>query len=374
MKKIYFPNLNGLRFIAALLVIIHHTENWKSAFNLNNYAKVPSVHILGKLGVILFFVLSGFLITYLLLNEKKETKDISVKDFYLRRVLRIWPLYYLIVILVLFVFPQFNFFKLEFNTTQIDFFKSFLFLAGAPNLALAVGIVIPFLALTWSIGVEEQFYLMWPWIIKKNVVSLKLFVTIFLMYLLIKSGIFVLDEQFNNRGTDILMKFWNSFVISSMTIGAVFAYILFEGKSQLIRFIFNKYFQFFVYVLIFVLLLFGIKFPFIHYELYALIFGVIIINLAGNKDASIISLENKPMNYLGKVSYGLYIFHPIAIFLSIKLLTKLDLVSNNILLYFAILLLTVFIASLSYSFYESWFLKSKKKFSTILSGEKSHEI
>lgn len=68
MKKVYFPNLNGLRFVAAFMVIIHHVEQFKNLFGLENiFHKSPFISIVGKLGVILFFVLSGFLITYLLL-------------------------------------------------------------------------------------------------------------------------------------------------------------------------------------------------------------------------------------------------------------------------------------------------------------------
>ncbi|WP_164891118.1 acyltransferase family protein, partial [Botryobacter ruber] len=69
MNKIYFPNLNGLRFIAAFVVIIHHMEQIKSLLGLQNYWSNPFISVVGKLGVVLFFVLSGFLITYLLLVE-----------------------------------------------------------------------------------------------------------------------------------------------------------------------------------------------------------------------------------------------------------------------------------------------------------------
>ena len=89
--RLYFPNLNGLRFIAALLVIVHHIEQLKYIYGLPNNFSSSFVQIIGELGVILFFVLSGFLITYLLLEEEKRTTTIAVKNFYLRRVLRIWP-------------------------------------------------------------------------------------------------------------------------------------------------------------------------------------------------------------------------------------------------------------------------------------------
>ena len=63
-KYLHFPNLNALRAIAALLVLIHHIEQFKNVFKLDNYWNIPFIQVIGKLGVVLFFVLSGFLITY----------------------------------------------------------------------------------------------------------------------------------------------------------------------------------------------------------------------------------------------------------------------------------------------------------------------
>ena len=98
-KKIFFPNLNGVRAIAAFMVIVYHVEDIKELFGLPNFPHHdPMGNDLGGLGVTLFFVLSGFLITYLLLNEKSACGTVSLRDFYIRRVLRIWPLYYLIVV------------------------------------------------------------------------------------------------------------------------------------------------------------------------------------------------------------------------------------------------------------------------------------
>ena len=78
-KSVYFENLNGLRFIAAFLVIIHHIEQLKSIMKLPNYWDNPMIKIFGGAGVILFFALSGFLITYLLYVEKEVTLTIDLK-------------------------------------------------------------------------------------------------------------------------------------------------------------------------------------------------------------------------------------------------------------------------------------------------------
>ena len=116
-KSIYFPNLNSIRFIAALLVIIHHIEQFKSVFNIYpNQMNNPVIGSFGPLGVRLFFVLSGFLITYLLFAEKEVSGTISITKFYIRRALRIWPLYYLIVLLAFFIVPYF--FRAWFRSMQ----------------------------------------------------------------------------------------------------------------------------------------------------------------------------------------------------------------------------------------------------------------
>ena len=137
-ERIYFPNLNGLRFVAALLVIVHHIEQIKYIYGLPNNFSSSFIQIIGELGVILFFVLSGFLITYLLLEEENRTQTIAVKNFYLRRILRIWPLYFFIVILALFILPNISPFILpEYDKATIYEnlpAKIFLYVFFLPNL------------------------------------------------------------------------------------------------------------------------------------------------------------------------------------------------------------------------------------------------
>src|SRR4051812_19584104 len=94
---VYFPGLYGLRFFAAMMVIVSHIELFKGYHGFaNGYASNLAIYELGRMGVTLFFVLSGFLISYLLLVEKETTGTISIGRFYIRRILRIWPLYYLL--------------------------------------------------------------------------------------------------------------------------------------------------------------------------------------------------------------------------------------------------------------------------------------
>ena len=92
-----FPGLNSLRFMAAFLVLMHHSETIKSKHGIVNFDWLGLFKNGGN-AVTFFFVLSGFLITYLLLKERHKTATTSIKNFYLKRVLRIWPLYFLLVL------------------------------------------------------------------------------------------------------------------------------------------------------------------------------------------------------------------------------------------------------------------------------------
>lgn len=103
---VFYKNLNSIRFIAASLVIVHHIEQLKFLNGLDNFSGKSIIFLFGKLGVNIFFVLSGFLITSLLLIEKEKFQKVDIGKFYMRRVLRIWPLYFLIVLTSVFVIPE----------------------------------------------------------------------------------------------------------------------------------------------------------------------------------------------------------------------------------------------------------------------------
>ncbi len=106
-KTFFFSGLNSLRFFASLAVVITHIELLKGVFGYKHNWNTPVFFNLGGLGVYFFFVLSGFLITFLLLKEKELFGEIKIKAFYIRRILRIWPLYYFICVLGFFILQNF---------------------------------------------------------------------------------------------------------------------------------------------------------------------------------------------------------------------------------------------------------------------------
>lgn len=114
-KKIYFENLNGLRFYCFLSVFFYHSFHTEiEGIKKNNFYLFLTKGLFknGDLGVNCFFVLSGFLITYLLLIEKIKNSNINIWNFWVRRILRIWPLFYFCVFFGFIVFPEI---KLAFN-------------------------------------------------------------------------------------------------------------------------------------------------------------------------------------------------------------------------------------------------------------------
>ena len=370
MNKLYFPSLNGLRFIAAFMVIIHHVEIFRNRMG-QIYSTLPCIRIFGGLGVDLFFVLSGFLITYLLLSEQNKTKTISIKDFYIRRILRIWPLYFFLIVIGFFLLPKFSFF--EFGTSLTDIHNNFIektlmFLVFLPNVAFAFLSETPYLTQLWSVGVEEQFYLTWPVLMKTIKSKELLFYSIIGGYLFIKIVAFKWIYYHLFWYLDI-QKLWFLFSITNidcMAIGGLFALYLFR-KDKKLSFFFSKTVQIITLAVLFLFIGFGIVIPNVHFEFYAIFFGILILNLAGNPRA-IISLENKVFNYLGKISYGLYMYQIIAIVIALKVLSYWG-ISNPFMQHSFSIIVTIIIAGLSYRFYESYFINKKVKFSKIISGD-----
>ena len=361
--KLYFPNLNGLRFIAAFFVIINHTEQLKLLYKTGNVLS-SSIKNIGSLGVMIFFVLSGFLITYLLLSEERTFGLINTKKFYIRRFLRIVPLYALIIFIVYAILQNFSFWDIPHVKNPItDNFKSTLVLhfVFLPNLAYAIYGFLPYISQAWSIGTEEQAYLIWPLLLKrfkKN--RAYLMIGIIVIYLIIR---IILRLPFLSFAyNDVFYKFWMSFNIDSIAVGGLFAVLLFQ-KHAVLKYIINQKTFYIALIVAISFLLIGITIPYFQYLFYSFLFGVIIINLAANKKLEN-ALEFVILDYLGRISFGIYMYHFIVSIVILKLVTKYNIFTNWI-IYPLIFAGTIAIASLSFHYFESYFLKLKRKYTLI---------
>jgi peptidoglycan/LPS O-acetylase OafA/YrhL len=169
--------------------------------------------------------------------------------------------------------------------------------------------------------------------------------------------------NWNSERANKINKFlssWHGFKIDSMAIGALGAYFAID-YSKYLKFIFSKLFQYFLYISIIPFLIIP---HLLNYQVYSLFFILLILNLTLN-DKSIFKLEYPILNFLGKISYGIYIYHAITIVPSIKIVMKFFSANflSELLACILSIGLTVTIAWFSYTYFESYFLKLKEKWS-----------
>ena len=352
MNKVFFPNLNGVRAFAALSVIVFHHYG-VSVIN-------------GELGVDLFFVLSGFLISFLLLTEKENFGGITFGKFYMRRILRIWPLYFLILLLSIIFYISTSGWNKDL-TNILPYYLLF-----SPNLVISP-LSFAYGRVLWSVGAEEQFYLIWPWVIEKINIK-KILFFLFLTILVFTFSPHFIDflnvRYFNNN--ELLHNI--SWAIpktgfAAMATGAVVAYFAIYQKEKF-NVIFSKIFQYILLLVLGVSWWLNLKIPYIEKEYFCILFALVIANAALN-DKVVFSLENRVFNYLGKISFGLYVFHLIGLDLSIELFKYFNVKIGQPyhLIFILGVILTILLSSLSYNFFEKPFLKIKnsKKYTVVSS-------
>lgn len=356
-KKIYFRNLDALRTIAFLLVFWQHAFGRYSIDLKNvgfNETLANKIFYTGGAGVYIFFVLSGFLITYLLVEEKKKNGKINLLYFYGRRTLRIWPLYYLICINGIFIFPLLtNSFSFSGDALlNLSFLNNF-----DPKVSKSA-----VTGIAWSVAIEEQFYLLWPIIFTffkrrhLNIIALLIF---------IGSSFYVFNAE------DYFNQYYHTFSnVRFLMIGCLGAIVYQNKKSQIKNLITEKKITLFklISLTVFIFLLSPFANPisaFLELIILPLLFMMIIIYLCEKKSKKINSFSK-----LGKYTYGMYFYHPTIILLVKIIFDKLDLHYQNhfwvyLILIILSLALTVLIAITSYKYYESYFLRLKNKLKII---------
>ena len=373
---VYFPGLNGLRFFAAMAVAVSHVELMKQYHGLPNAYDKPAVYELGRLSVTLFFVLSGYLITYLLLVEKQRSGRIDVRRFYLRRMLRIWPLYFLVVLIAFLVLPRFGIFHIPRYTDALPshFGATFLlYLLFLPQLALSIYDPVPFAEPAWSIGVEEQFYLLWPALMRrsKNFAALALAIIV----AVVGARYLALAMAKANRADEGALLIWKRVInylyftrIECMAIGGLFAWIVFTNKKKLLAFLQNGFVQVATYALTAWLLVTDSFKPIFNYGWYSVCFGVLILNISANP-RSLIRMNSRAFDFLGNISFSIYMLHEICIQLVIAAGW-----TQNAVLYGVSMLLTIGAASASYVWFERPFLRLKSRYAVIRSGADARPV
>ena len=353
-NRSYYPALDGLRGIAILLVVFYHNFGFIDYF------------FFGWLGVDLFFVLSGFLITDILLRTLNDKH--YLRNFYVRRVLRIFPLYYLCLVFFLIIVPAFNI-PLDVQYYVDNQVWLWTYLQNWPYIFIDAGSTNTLHHL-WSLAVEEQFYLIWPLIIllMPHPRRLLLFISLVLV------SVFVFRLWLWNYQVEELAYFnlYTFSRIDGICVGCMIALIQRIDNTFLKR---NTW----AIVLVFAVLNFAFyfinrsyqfDFPYlalVGFTTFAMMFGLL-VNEGVSRDTKVVNfLFDVPiLKFFGRISYGLYIFHwPVYLLLRPVLLKWFPDANNGfrpILVSIIATLIAIVISWLSFQYFERYFLKLKNRF------------
>ncbi len=339
-QKKYFPHIDGLRGIAVLLVLLFHLDN--------------SFFKGGYIGVDVFFVISGYLISTILIN-KIDSNTFSFKDFYLRRMKRLMPAMLFVVVLTMimgyFIFPLHLLEKsLKSATASILSFSNIFFFNESGY--FDSGAHLKPLLHTWSLSVEEQFYLIWPFLlfftlkIKKNIYRILILTAIGIIsliyceyYLTINSSAAFFLTPF--RVFEFLMGtllFWVKKFEFKLFVKEILSFISIVGLIFLSYFYNNN-----------------VDFPGVNALLPCLFSAILIHNTGQSKYVSLI-YNNQLIRWFGKISYSLYLIHwPFIVFYKFLYAPELDLIDQAILF-----IASTFTGFLIYKFVETPFRETKK--------------
>lgn len=380
-SKFYLPQLDGLRFFAFFLVFIHHAPAANHFFNPHSwaYALTLKLHQYGWIGVDIFLCLSSFLLTVLLMIEHERTGNISIKQFFIRRALRIWPLYYLILILAFFVFPVYSFLTPHLHSAtyqtymQQHFIPYSLFLGNFSYAYFTSTLTLPISPL-WTISLEEQFYLFWPILLFILLPKNKkwFFITLTSMLLL---SILVRFYIIKNNIPYPAVWVFSLGRLDPFALGGLVAYFYLSPKS--------RFFLPPVLAIIFAMLLFklaagsaGIGSPHTIWLLFVVDLAACLLIYAALYSSLLKKfLSLKVLSWLGKISFGLYIFHDMMlnlteVYVKKPLVDKFHLTDSFSLwlaMFFVAFLFTLTLATISYYRYEKFFLKFKNRFTVVAS-------
>jgi peptidoglycan/LPS O-acetylase OafA/YrhL len=365
-RRIHFNNIDVLRGYAILSVVIFHCVQ-SMGLTENRVANYTSI---GAFGVDLFFVISGFLITDILIKTVNN-RD-YFKNFYGRRILRIFPLYYGFLLLFIFILPHF-FHKLGDLYDGVLLYKyQVWYWLYIPNTALGLHpekIVFPHL---WSLAVEEQYYMIWPlfvWLFSfRNLKAILITVIILSFSLRCYFVVHEYDPYFLWTFTPIRLE--------AIAIGSLLS--ICYNENNVIYYEWRKLFTAIIIVLVTALLVFVYTKRFFEYALSIqsvgillmdILFGCVLIKSISSGEYKK-TFFNKMLKNIGKFSYSIYIFHMLVLTEVLIAIKKIELkyntkFSNGVKgasILCATLAFSYIIAFATWNLYEKHFIKLKRYF------------
>jgi peptidoglycan/LPS O-acetylase OafA/YrhL len=368
--RFYLPELDSLRFFAFLAVFLWHLRpipGWATIAPHKSVVETLAIALwqAGEFGVDLFFTLSAFLITELLTREKLQFGRIDIGSFYFRRILRIWPLYFGFVgafFLAGSILPG-----VHVPWRALPGFALFL-----GNFVMYRGPFVPLpLGILWSVSLEEQFYLLWPWVVahvsRRGLLAVALLMWLFSI---------IYRWRLIAEGVPPRTIWWNSFArLDPLACGVLLSVLL--GGSQISRF--HKARRTIAIVAVSLIVIAGYCSPredsaaafriMLAYPLGALgCCGVVFaaLGMGNHPDSWIV---NPVLKYQGRISYGLYVFHATMIVVTLRLLRRLEThpALHSAIVAVVALALTIGVAAASYQWFEKPFLKLKTRFQRVRS-------
>lgn len=303
----YIRGFDGLRAISVLLVILAHGSTLYDHLPENDLYRVRLYALFsGETGVMAFFAISGFLITHLLLKEKERSGSINIRHFLIRRFLRLMPVL-LVFLMAVAVFSQAGFFVVNQMAWMAAGLYFFNFLPHTYNVVE--------LTHTWSLGVEEQFYLLWPLVLK--FMRDTFFTKILLLLLLICGVVLVMFHQWTVSGNAWQKQFMQDYrpfrwfipAIAPVIAGAMASWLWNRKSPRFMRWINGKD----GWVLFAVLFFSPVYLPDpvfrLHYLLQGMAIAVLLTKVMEHQDAFWTKfLEFSALRFIGRISYGIYIW------------------------------------------------------------------
>jgi len=364
--RFYAPELDVLRFIAFFGVFVFHAAPKSTEFYASAGAPAWLSNLLisifgaGAFGVDLFFALSAYLITTLLLREREATGKLDLRSFYVRRILRIWPLYLSFV-----AFAAIMALFLPWQNLPLRYVAGFTLLAGN-WVYVFYGLPASFAIPLWTVSIEEQFYLAWPLALRKSSVRAMAVVAITLLVVgniwrfalaiaaapvqqmeyntftrLDPIALGILLALFRDR-IPTLSRGWRIALLCAGVVTSVANFGFSVSANPPVKCTWQ--------------LALG-------HELTAMASAAILVAVMGSQNAF---LRNRWLLYLGKISYGLYVVHEFAHYCALRLVpaaTPLRVIAQS-----AVgLALTILMAAASYRWLESPFLRLKERFALVQS-------
>ncbi len=374
-KPLHFVPLDTLRFFAAIMVVFHHVfDGWigwyripgKLSDGAGGWSKtgevVNTVSANATFGVDLFFLISGFLITYLLLREKNDTGKINLPRFYVRRILRIWPLYFFVVAITPFLV---SWLRGSLTVPEPRYLPTMLFYNNFDTMSTQSW-GFPF-AHFWSICIEEHFYLVWPLLVL--LVPVRRLPVVLVSVIALSVGFRA--WAFYHSGNAWFAIYLHTLArIDVMAMGGLGAWLYFHRP---VAFSMPPYLRLFLFAaLAFLFMYDGYNaWPDVFEAcfkkfIYLALAGLLMANYIFSPTALFRFGPKHVFTYLGRCSYGIYIWGNILVPLVItKFMWRFFPEGNSYVYWLAMVGGTIGIAVISYELIEKPFLKLKSRFAVI---------